>query len=349
MIGDVLTSTILLEALRKKYPGAELHYLINSHTAPVVENNPFIDKLVLFTPKMQENKRVFYSFLKQIRKEEYDVVIDVYGKLSSILISFFSKAPLRISYHKKHTAFVYTDPISREKKPTYGAGLAIENRMKLLKPLGIEFENFSPKIFLTSQEIQEAKNFLKKSGISVELPLYMISVLGSGPGKTYPSNYMAEFLDHLVSMKPEAQLLFNYIPAQRETAKAIYDLCRPETQKQVFFEVYAGTLRKFMGIVHECDALLGNEGGAANMAKALGVSTFVIFCPYINKQNWFGELEAEKHRAVHLSDYMEMTGEDFRKAKNNPKAFYLKLTPDKIIPDLRYFLKSSNGLTEDED
>ena len=52
MIGDVLTSSILFKAIKLEHPSAELHYLVNSHTVPVVENNPFIDKLVLFTPKI---------------------------------------------------------------------------------------------------------------------------------------------------------------------------------------------------------------------------------------------------------------------------------------------------------
>ncbi len=38
MIGDVLTSSILFEALRLKYPNAQLDYLINEHTFPVVQN-----------------------------------------------------------------------------------------------------------------------------------------------------------------------------------------------------------------------------------------------------------------------------------------------------------------------
>jgi len=32
MIGDVLTSSVLFEAIKLKHPSAELHYLVNSHT-----------------------------------------------------------------------------------------------------------------------------------------------------------------------------------------------------------------------------------------------------------------------------------------------------------------------------
>ena len=49
MIGDVLATSVLFEALKHHYPQAELHYVINSHTYPVVEQNPNIDKFQFFT------------------------------------------------------------------------------------------------------------------------------------------------------------------------------------------------------------------------------------------------------------------------------------------------------------
>ena len=55
MIGDVLTSSILFEVLRAEYPNAELHYLIYPHTLPVVENNPFIDKIIIFKEEFKKS------------------------------------------------------------------------------------------------------------------------------------------------------------------------------------------------------------------------------------------------------------------------------------------------------
>ena len=59
MIGDVLTSSVMFEALRQKYPDAQLDYLINEHTFPVVQNNPFIDDYVFLTKKKNKAKEHF--------------------------------------------------------------------------------------------------------------------------------------------------------------------------------------------------------------------------------------------------------------------------------------------------
>lgn len=340
MIGDVLTSSILFEAIKLEHPSAELHYLVNSHTVPVVENNPFVDKLVLFTPEIEKSKLKFYRFLKEIQHENYDVVIDVYGKISSNLICFFSKAKIRIAYHKKHTSFLYTNTIERSKQTKYGFSLAIENRMKLLESLAISFQEIQPKLYLTKTEISSAKTYLQNTGIVLEKPLVMISVLGSNVSKTYPPNFMAKLLDELVQVQKNIQILFNYIPKQREEALKIYEYCLPETQQHIFFDVFGKSLREFLAITHHCQAMLGNEGGAINMAKALETPTFTIFSPYLNKKNWFGEKESKMHKAVHLADFIEYTKEDLMEAKKNPSVFYRKFIPAYIVPPMHTFMQN---------
>ena len=100
MIGDVLTSTILFEALREKYPSAELHYLVNFGTFAVVENNPFIDRLVILDSKTQKSIGGTFKFFKKIKQENYNLVIDLYSKLFSAAISYFSRAKKRIGKKK---------------------------------------------------------------------------------------------------------------------------------------------------------------------------------------------------------------------------------------------------------
>ena len=63
MIGDVLTSSILFEELRNEFPDAQLDYLINTHTFPVVENNPFINDFIFFTKEAETSKRNFLNWL----------------------------------------------------------------------------------------------------------------------------------------------------------------------------------------------------------------------------------------------------------------------------------------------
>jgi heptosyltransferase-2 len=343
MIGDVLASSILFEAIKHQYPNAELHYLINTHTFPVVDQNPYIDKIHFFTPEHEKSKLKLFKLAKQLRKENYDVIIDVYSKLSSNLITLLSKAKIKVSIDKGRNKLLYSNLYKHKAKADTNAGLAIENRLQLLQPLDIDTTKIvRPKIYLTKEEESAAKAFLESNNIDTNKPIYMIGVLGSGSNKTYPFEYMASVIDTTVKMKPESQILFNYIPKQEEDAKAILDLCAPETQKHIHFEVFGKSLRDFLAITSHCDALIGNEGGAINMAKALNIPTFTIFSPWIKKEAWNMFDDGKKHLSVHLKDYdnQPYLGINHPKElKSQASELYLKFKPSYFEEDLVKFLE----------
>lgn len=342
MIGDVLTSSILFEVLRHQYINAQLDFLINEHTYPVVENNPFIDNYLFFTEKESISKKALLKFAKKIKSNQYDVVIDVYSKFSSNLITALSRSKIKISKYKWYTSFLYAHTFREQKKTKTVAGLAIENRLQLLQPiLKKQAQIIQPKIYLTEKEIEDSKQFLLSHKINLNLPLFMISVLGSSANKTYPLNYMAKIIDVIVK-ETQAQILFNYIPNQETEAKEIFDLCEDETKKHIYFEVFGKNLRAFLAITKHCDTLIGNEGGAVNMAKALNISTFTIFSPWILKEAWNMFEDGKMHVSIHLKDvnpdiYMNKSLKDMKKDVNQ---LYKLFKPELIIPKLNIFLKN---------
>ena len=340
MIGDVLTSSILFEGLRKEYPEAELHYLIYPHTAPVIENNPFIDRIITYSPEEDGKLQNFLNFLKFIRNEKYEVVIDVYSKIATGIISKASGAPVRISYHKWYTATFYTKTVRQLHKPKTNAGLAIENRMLLLKALGKDFPTeLKPKIYLTKNEKAAAGKQLSEARIDPEKPLFMIGVLGSSKNKTYPPEFMAILLDE-IAKRTKAGFLFNYIPKQKKEVEEIYNLCAPNTQERIHLDVFGKSLREFLALTAHCHALIGNEGGAINMAKALDIPSFSIFSPQIKKENWSLYEDGIRNVSVHLNDFSTvLQGLSKKEIRKNSRRYYELLEPNLIFASLNKFLE----------
>ncbi len=341
MIGDVLISTIICENIKRNLPDVEIHYLINCHTVPVVINNPFIDQVVLFKADYKKNKLAFYQFLKDIKEEKYHVVLDVYCKLESNLISLFSQAPLKASLKKWYSSFIYTHHVYKPKNRKRGTGMAIEDRLLFLAPIlpNLNEAVKRPKIYLTEDETCAARTFLGAHNITGSEPIIMLNILGSHPNKTYPLPYMAEVID-LIAKITDATLLFNYIPCQHKQALELYDLCNDTTKKQIKIDAFASSLRLFLALVHHCNAVIGNEGGAINMAKALGVPTFSIFSPWITKAAWDTFSDAS-NVAVHLNDYRpeEMYGKSKKELKKNNLDLYKRFTPAYFMLLLTDFLK----------
>ena len=344
MIGDVLTSTIICQNLKEFIPECTVHYMVHSNTIPVLINNPYIDKIIDFKPEYRENMASFYGFLKSLKKEPYDVVIDVYGKLETNLITHFCKAPIKIGYDKWYTRFFYTHPIKPFNESKFNLGKAIEKRLQLLQPIIknkeiTEFYN-KPKIFLSDLEKKEALTFLKTSGIDPKKPIFMIGILGSGSKKTYPFEYMAQIIEEIVE-KSDSTLLFNYIPSQINEVKEIYNLCSENAQKQIKFEAFASSLRGFLSILSHCKAIIGNEGGAINMAKALEIPTFSIFSPWIDKEGW-ALFEDQNNMSVHINDYKPELFKDknIKSIKKSTDSLYNDFKPEYIKPKLNEFLKN---------
>lgn len=336
MIGDVLASTVICEAIKKQHPNCEVHYLIQKNTFPVVENNPFIDKVLFFEESNYKGISGLFRLGTELKLEKYDTVIDVYGKFQSLIPTYLSGAKNRIGTYKWYSKLFLTETVIPD---TECNGTANAFRILLAKTaIKKEVPQIFPKIHLTPSEIENAKNQIA-SQLDVTKKIIMISVLGSGKNKSLPDAYMAEVLNKIASTA-DVQLVFNYMPNQQEEAKAIFDLCDANAQSKIVFDFYVKGLRGFLAVLSQCDALVGNEGGATNMSKALNIPTFTIYAPWINRTSWNIFEETGLHEIIHLSDYYP----DLYKNKH-PKNFkekalewYDKLNPELFTEKLQRFV-----------
>ncbi len=337
MIGDVLISTILCNNLRTIYPHAQIDYMIFEHTLPVVLHNPNIDNFILY------NKGIpLKSIIKKIRSTKYHLILDAYAKIGTSLMCLFSGAGKTIGFRKWYTSFCYSKTLKRNTKATTKAGLAIEVRIALLQLVEpISNPDLIPHIFLTEEEKELAKTTLQTHNL-LEHKLIMISLLGSNTLKSYPAKYMAQVLD-FVAANCNGKLLVNYVPSQKQAADEIFSLCNPDTLQKIVRDVQPADLRSFLAILYYCKALIGNEGGAVNMAKAMDIPTFSIFSPSVEQENWDIFADGKKHVSTHLKHYNEapFINVDRKKNRKQTPALYNTFTPDLFINKLRYFIKEN--------
>lgn len=338
-IGDVLMSSIICNNLKKIMPKAEIHYLVNKEALPVLEGNPNISRVITLHPKHRTSVRTFIKFALQIRREHYDIVIDAYTKLESWIIVWLCNAKRRVSYRKKYRTFLYTDNLPRESVKNTPPGRMIDLKLLLIQPfLNNGVPDRHPQIYLSEDEKQRAALLFKKHHVPAKKNL-MLNILGSCPLKTYPLEYIATLVNQIVS-QVDVNILFNFLPGQKEEAQKVYELCNDDAKKKIFFELSNYDLRTFIAIMNECDAIIGNEGGAIHMAKALNKPSFTIFSPWINKHDWSTFEDGINHVAVHLCDfktdlYANTPDTEF---KENALELFKELKPEFILPKLSAYL-----------
>ncbi|WP_341215580.1 glycosyltransferase family 9 protein [uncultured Wocania sp.] len=341
-IGDVLTSSILANILKKAYPNASIDYMCYAYCVDVLKRNPSINNIIVLEETTRKNYLSFFKFISKIRKQKYTTIIDAYSKLETNLITAFSGAKYKISYYKSYSSIFYNYNIKRLENGTKSNyGLAIENRLLLLKPiLDQEVKDFKPKIFLSEIEINAAKDLLFNGGIDNKKPLFMIGTMGSEWYKTYPLENMSKLLDYVVK-QTNASLLFNYTPDQKEDALTLFNLCDKSTKANIYLDIYAHSLRAFLGLLSQCDGLIGNEGGSINMAKALSIPTFSLFSPSVDKETW-QIFENEKNVSIHLKDLKPEIYSEFDEKYIKEHTFkYFELYPINTIKNkLKIFLNT---------
>lgn len=342
MIGDVLVSSILCNNLRIAYPDAQIDYLVYESTVAVLEGNTAISNLILYNKSHRKSRIKFLKLALKIRKEKYDIVIDAYSKLESWIFVLLSGAKKRISYKKPGREFLYTDNVPFESFPKTTMGLAIERRLSLLKPLHLNIDiDPYPKLFVSDQEKRETIKLFEEHQVQKKRKTVMISLLGSESVKTYPLEYMSVLVDEIA--KQDVNILFNYFPKQLPEAQKVYNACAKSTQDKIYFDLFGDSLRSFIAIMNHCDLIIGNDGGAINMAKALNKPSFIIFSPWIEQKIWATFEDGIHHKSVHLKDFKPELLEGFseKQLKKNTPELYQEFTPDFIIAQLDTFLETN--------
>jgi lipopolysaccharide heptosyltransferase II len=96
-IGDVVMATSVLALLKKIYPTAKITMMVKPAAAPIVQNNPVVDEVIIFdyTPKKTSLKKMFH-FLQLIRSRKFDLSISLDGKSRPAYLTFLAGIPRRV-------------------------------------------------------------------------------------------------------------------------------------------------------------------------------------------------------------------------------------------------------------
>ena len=127
-------TTPLVRALRREYPQARLVYLVEADAAPVVRHNPHLDEVIV-APRSRGLRRIAddLRLARRLRRERFDVAIDLHGGPRSGWLAFASGARERIGYAIPGRGWMYTRTVPRPRalRPRH----SVVNQWDLLEAL----------------------------------------------------------------------------------------------------------------------------------------------------------------------------------------------------------------------
>ncbi len=285
-IGDVLFSTPLIRNLRFYYPQAFIAVAVQRKVAPILENNPNINKIIsfsrgdfkeLFRQSRLKALRLLFGILGEILRDKFDLCIDLSLEHRYSLFLKFLGVRQRIGFNYKRRGRFLTHRINLG---GYEDKHVVEYHLELLKLLGIRPRFKNLEIFLKQEEKDWAGALLDKFGASRnDLIIGVIPGGGASWGRqSYLKHWSAEKFAQIADRLAErfgAKIVIFANASEGKTAEQVV-----QKMRHPVINMIAGTdLRQFMALIDRCNLIITNDGGPLHIAKALGIKSISIFGP----------------------------------------------------------------------
>lgn len=97
--GDIILTSVSIDIAAKFFHDYEIYFLTNNQYGDIYQECPLIKKILTFPIKM--NLASFLRFVKEIRQEKFDVIVDLQGNLKTNFLTFLFGGEKRIGLYKR--------------------------------------------------------------------------------------------------------------------------------------------------------------------------------------------------------------------------------------------------------
>jgi heptosyltransferase-1 len=113
-MGDILHAMPAVASLKQGIPGAHVTWVVESRWAPLLEGNPFVDRVALLR---RDSPRCILESCRELRASRYDFAVDFQGLIKSALLSSVVRAERIFGFHQaqvreRAAALFYSNRVS---------------------------------------------------------------------------------------------------------------------------------------------------------------------------------------------------------------------------------------------
>ncbi len=266
-LGDIVHSLPLLNRIKKSVKDCTVHWIVAQPFQEILEGHPMIDRLWSINKDewkdinrlgatLTELKRLF----RDLKAEDYDLVIDLQGLLRSGIIAKATWAKMRVGFTdaREGASLFYTHKVKSERNLH-----AVERYLKVAEFLGLKDDE----ILFPFPPVDD----FRYGEIDVLKGRYAVIVPGARwQTKRWPSERFGE----LASMLP----LKTVVIGGKSDITIAENVIRISKGKTISFAGKTG-LKELLVIIKKADFIVTNDSGPMHIAAALRVPVFAIFGP----------------------------------------------------------------------
>lgn len=262
-IGDIVLSTIILENLKQYFKQASIDYLVEEFAKQSLTNNPLVNKVLV----MGKTEFPLKAALK-IRREKYDLILDLWSNPRSAQITFLSGVKFRAGFAYRGRKYAYNIYATSSRGKSHSA----EHNLELIKALEIPVISKEVRYYTTEEEKHFAEEFFKSNKLYEAPGVLGIIPAGGWESKRCDKEKWVEIINALTDNykfkvlilwgpgdESDVSYIKNYIPSV---------ILSPEID-----------INRLAALIEKCSLIIANDSGPMHISAALGVSTIGIFGP----------------------------------------------------------------------
>ena len=289
LIGDVASTTPLLRALRRRYPDAQLSYLVEPLAADIIRDNPTLTHVyVAAAPGTPGRWRADLRLARQLRRAGFDVAIDLHGGPRASWLTWASGARRRVGYAVRGRSWMYTEAVPRAAVLT--PRHAVRNQSELLAPLGVPAPDPARdpvEIAVPETAVARVDALLADTGVTAAHELIVIHPGAGNRFRQWPAASFAALAARLADADPARRVVLlagpDDAPRTRRLAEDARSRIGPSAAGRVVSAEFP--LAGIPALVGRAAVYIGGDSGPLHVAGATTTPVVGVFGATLPEQS----------------------------------------------------------------
>ena len=243
-IGDIVLTTPVIRCLKEQVTNAEVHFLVKSKFLPVVEHNPYIDKIHVLAHSWE-------LMIEELKAENYDHIIDLHHNAKTLRV----KSALRVKSHSFYKLNIQKYLLTAFKINILPKVHIVDRYMKTVESFGVRNDGRGLDYFIAKKEETKKEDIPASHSAG-----YIACVIGAAHGtKRWPvhkwKNFCKEFKHPVILLGDETDDARGQEIASVDPVK-VYNACG------------RFTLNESADLIKKSKGVISNDTGLMHIAAA---------------------------------------------------------------------------------
>ncbi len=286
-LGDIVHALPVLTGLRRRFAEAQITWVVNRSYEPLLRGHPDLDAILAFDRSAARGNplaatRYYAHFAGLLRRQDFDLVLDLQGLLRSGLMALATRAPRRVglSCAREGATWFYTD---RVELADPDAMHAVDRCWLLAEALGAA----GPKEFRLPIE-PSAQQWAARILEPLPRPWIVLCVGARWQTKRWLPRHFATLAQRALD-RFGGSLLFVGGQEEREASEQ----ARQAVQAPALDLTGQTSLPQLVALLARADVMLSNDTGPLHVAAALGRPVVAPYtCTSVRENGPYGQLAA---------------------------------------------------------